>query len=175
MAAAILNARDILSGEQGEVWATLPNGDSFCMMHVKNIEATVSFDKEQVPILGKRGKGNRKKGETYSGSMTVYFVTSVFRTYAEHYKNSGEDFYFDLRIINEDKTTLTGRQEVWLTDCNIDSLVLAKLDADSSILDEDMDFTFEDYHVEQEFTDLDGMFPSGKSELIPANGFARQP
>lgn len=156
--ATILQARDILSGEQGEVWATLPDGRRMCMMHVKNIEATVSYDKEQVPILGKRGKGNRKKGETYSGTMTVYYLTTVFREFAQTYKNNGMDFYFDLQIINDDNTTRAGRQEIWLTDCNIDSLVLAKLDADASILEEDMDFTFEDYRVDKAFDPLDGLF-----------------
>ena len=163
--ATILNARDILSGEQGEVWATLPNGDRMCMMHVKNLEASVSYDKEQVPILGKRGKGNRKKGETYSGSMTVYYVTSIFRQYAEQYKNSGKDFYFEIRVINHDNTSRAGTQEVWLQDCNLDSLVLAKVDADSSILDEDMDFTFENYHIETIFDDLTGLFPDGKNDI----------
>lgn len=161
--ANILNVKDILSGEQGEVYAYLPNivsvnGGRMCMMHVKNIEATVSYDKEQVPILGKRGKGNRKKGETYSGSMTVYYLTSIFREYAQDYKNSGEDFYFDLQIVNNDTTSRAGEQVIWLLDCNIDSLVLAKLDADSSILDEDMDFTFEDYRIDKSFNVLDGLF-----------------
>ena len=162
--ANILNVKDILSGEQGEVYAYLPNivsvnGGRMCMMHVKNIEATVSYDKEQVPILGKRGKGNRKKGETYSGSMTVYYLTSIFREYAQDYKNSGEDFYFDLKVINHDATTHTGTQVVVLRDCNFDELVLAKLDADSSILDEDVSFTFEDWYIENEgFDILDGFF-----------------
>lgn len=158
MAAPILNARDVLSGEQGEVWATLDDGRRMCMMHVKNIETTITYEKEQIPILGKRGKGNRKNGETYEGSMTVYFVESNFRKMAEKYKNSGEDFYFDLQIINEDKTSRTGKQIVTLIDCNVNSMVLAKLDADSATLEEDMDFTFEDYRIEEVFNDLDGLF-----------------
>lgn len=157
MAAPILNARDVLSGEQGEVWATL-NGRRMCMMHVKNIDANINYEKEQIPILGKRGKGNRKNGETYEGSMTVYYVTSAFRQLAETYKNSGKDFYFDLQIINEDKTSNAGKQMITLIDCNINSLVLAKLDADSSTLEEDMDFTFEDWRMDKAFNELDGLF-----------------
>lgn len=157
MAAPIMRVQDILSGEQGEAWANI-DGRDMCMMHLKNIEATVEFEKEQVPILGKRGKGNRKKGETYSGSMTVYYVTSAFRKYAQIYKDQGKDFYFDIRIVNHDATTSVGTQSVTLLECNIDSLVIAKLDADSSILDEDMDFTFENYRIDQEFDDMDGLW-----------------
>lgn len=151
----ILSARDILSGEQGTVWATI-GGERFCMMHVKNIEANVEYDKEQVPILGKRGKGNRKKGETYSGTMTVYYLTSKFRELAQDYKQTGQDFYFDMQISNEDTTTRAGEQVVTLIDVNINSLVLAKLDADSSILDEDMEFTFEDWRLDKSFDVLEG-------------------
>lgn len=156
--ANILNARDILTGSLGKVYATLADGRRMDMMHVVNIEANVSYDKEQVPILGKVGKANRKTGETYSGSMTVYYLTSEFRKMAETYKGSGQDFYFDLQIINDDQTSHAGVQTIVLTDCNIDNMTLAKLDADASIIDEDMDFTFEDWRIEKEFDALPGFF-----------------
>lgn len=164
MSAPILNVRDILSGEQGEAYAVFEDGRIMNLMQLKNIEATVEFDKEQVPILGKRGKGNRKKGETYSGSMTVYYVTTEFRKLAQVYKNDGKDFYFNIQIVNEDKTTNTGKQIITLEECNIDSLVLTKLDADSTILDEDMDFTFENYRIEQEFDTLNGLWVKETAE-----------
>lgn len=162
----ILDARDILSGEQGSIYATLPDGTNMCCMHAKNIEASVSYEKEQVPILGKRGKGNRKTGETYSGSMTVYYVDSTFRRLAQKYKESGQDFYFDIRIQNKDNTTRTGEQIIILRDCNFDELILAKLDADSAILDEDISFTFEDWILDTSFDYLDGLFPDGDPEDI---------
>lgn len=160
MPTPILDARDILSGEQGSIYATLPDGRYMCVMHAKNIEATVSYEKEQVPILGKRGKGNRKTGETYSGSMTIYYVDSTFRELAQQYKNTGTDFYFDVTITNEDKTTRTGKQVVILRDCNFDELVIAKLDADAAVLEEDVTFTFEDWILDTKFDELDGLFPS---------------
>lgn len=160
MAQPILDARDILSGEQGSIYATLPSGERMCVMHAKNIEATISYEKEQVPILGKRGKGNRKTGETYSGSMTLYYVDSTFRQLAMNYKDTGEDYYFDMEITNEDKTTHTGKQIVILRDCNFDELAIAKLDADASVLEEDVSFTFEDWILDTSFDRLDGLFES---------------
>lgn len=173
--APILEAMDILSGEQAEVWATVPDPDrltsnmtlaevealptvDMCMMHVKNIEANVAYDKEQVPILGKRGKGNRKTGETYSGSMTVYMVESVFRRMAEIYKNSGKDFYFPMIIQNHDGNSHAGTQQVVLKGVNFDGMTLAKADADASVLEEDIDFTFEDYSITRTFSKLDGLY-----------------
>lgn len=158
MAAPILNARDVLSGEQGEVWATLPDGRRMCMMHVINIEAKVESDKQQIAILGKRGKGNRKTGETYSGTMTIYTIETVFLELAEIYKDTGEDFYFDLQIINEDNTTSVGQKIVTLIDCNMNSQVIAKLDAESAVLNEDVEFTFENWRLDNPFNELAGLF-----------------
>ena len=73
------------------------------------------------------------------------------------YKETGEDIYFDMQITNEDKTSRAGRQTVVLIDCNIDGGILAKFDADGEYLDEDMDFTFEDFKMPETFNILDGM------------------
>lgn len=154
----VLDVRDILTGSMGMIYATLPDGREMKVMHAKNIEASVSYEKEQVPILGRRGKGNRKTGETYSGSMTLYYVESIFRDLAQSYKNTGQDFYFTLKIENEDPTTKTGKQIVVLTGCNFDELVLSKLDADSAILEEDVTFTFEDWTLDTQFDVLPGLF-----------------
>lgn len=44
-----------------------------------------------------------------------------------------------------------------LKDCNIDGGILTKFDADAEYLDEDMDFTFEDFEIPEKFNLLDGM------------------
>ena len=54
-------------------------------------------------------------------------------------------------------TSRVGRQTVILIDCNIDGGILAKFDADAEYLDEDMDFTFEDFEMPEVFNHLDGM------------------
>lgn len=39
----------------------------------------------------------------------------------------------------------------------MDGGILAKFDADAEYIDEDMDFTFEDFEIPENFTLLDGM------------------
>ena len=46
---------------------------------------------------------------------------------------------------------------VILKDCNMDGGLLAKFDADAEYLDEDMDFTFEDFEMPETFSLLAGM------------------
>ena len=65
--------------------------------------------------------------------------------------------YFDIQISNEDPTSAVGRQTVILKGCNMDGGVLAKFDADAEYLDEEMDFTFEDWEIPQKFQALSGM------------------
>ncbi|WP_219719915.1 phage tail tube protein, partial [Clostridioides difficile] len=58
---------------------------------------------------------------------------------------------------NEDPTSVVGRQTVVLKDCNMDSGIITKFDADGEYLDEDMDFTFEDWELVEKFNLLAGM------------------
>ena len=44
-----------------------------------------------------------------------------------------------------------------LKDCNLDGGILAKFDADAEYLDEDADFTFEDFEIPEMFGTMSGM------------------
>ena len=83
--------------------------------------------------------------------MAIFYVTSKFREMALKYARTGEDTYFDITVVNEDKTSTIGKQTVVLYNCNIDSTSIAKLDVDADVLDEDMDFTFDDFDVLDSF------------------------
>lgn len=73
------------------------------------------------------------------------------------YKETGEDIYFDIQIVNEDKGSSAGRQVIILKDCNLDGGIIALLDADAEYLEDEFDFTFEDWEMPEKFTPLDVM------------------
>lgn len=154
--ASTMNAKDTISGSLAECYVTIED-KRYNFMQMINLEATIEKNKTEVPILGKTGKGNRATGWTGSGSATMHFNQSIFRELLYQYKDTGMDFYFDIQVTNEDPTSSVGRQTVILKDCNIDGGVLAKFDADSDYLDEDVDFTFEDFELPEKFKLLDGM------------------
>lgn len=159
---AVMFARDTLSASLAECYITI--GDRrYNFMQAINLEANFEKTKTEVPILGKTGKGNKATGWKGTGKATFHYNTSIFRKMMLDYKNTGEDTYFDMQIINEDPTSAAGRQEIMLLDCNIDGGILAKFDADSEYLDEDMDFTFEDFSMPEEFKELDGFAMKDKS------------
>lgn len=151
----VMKAKDTISAALAECYVTIGTR-RYNFMQAINLEAKFDKTKVEVPILGKTGKGNKATGWKGSGSATFHYNTSIFRQMMLHYKDTGEDIYFEIQITNEDKTSAAGRQTMVLIDCNIDGGILAKFDSDGEYLDEDMDFTFEDFKMPEAFKDLEG-------------------
>lgn len=152
----IMMAKDAVSASLAECYATI-DGQRYNLMQAINLEATMEKSKTEVPILGKTGKGNKANNWKGTGSATFHYNTSIFRKFMKKYKDQGLDFYFDIQITNNDPTSGVGSQTIILKDCNLDSITIAKFDADGEYLDEQMDFTFEDWEMPTEFTMLDGI------------------
>lgn len=154
--AEIMEARDAISGSLAECFITI-EGNRYNFMQAINLEASIEKTKTEVPILGKTGKGNKATGWSGSGSATFHYNTSIFRELLYRYAKTGQDFYFDIQVTNEDPTASIGRQTVILKGCNIDGGLLAKFDADADYIEEDFDFTFEDFEIPEKFSLLPGM------------------
>lgn len=155
----VMLSEDTISAALAECFLTIGE-NRYNFMQAINLEAKFEKKKTKVPILGKTGKGNKATGWEGSGSATFHYNTSVFRQMMLDYKNTGKDVYFDIQIINDDPSSHAGKQEIVLLGCNIDGGVLAKFDADGEYLDEDIDFTFEDFSMPTTFTDLKGFLIS---------------
>ena len=152
-----MKAKDTLCASLAECFAKI-NGNRYNFMQAINLEARIDKSKTEVPILGKTGKGHKSTGWNGTGSATFHYNTSIIRKMLEEFKNTGRDVYFEIQITNEDPTTSVGRQTVILSECNIDGGILAKFDANNNeYLTEDLNFTFDDFRVPEEFTMLDGM------------------
>ncbi len=154
--ASIMKAKDTVCASLAKCFVTI-EGDRYEFMQAINLEATFEKSKSEVPILGKTGKGNKATGWQGVGKATFHYNTSIFRKLFYNYKETGEDVYFDIQITNEDSSSASGSQTIILKDCNLDSGILAKFDAEAKFLEEEFKFTFEDFEMPQEFTLLDGM------------------
>lgn len=157
--AVVMKAKDTVFAALAQCFLTI-GSRRYNFMQAINLEAKFEKTKSEVPILGKTGKGNKASGWKGTGSATFHYNTSIFREMMLQYKDTGEDVYFEIQITNEDKGSAAGRQTLVLVDCNIDGGILAKFDADGEYLDEDMDFTFEDFKLPEKFKDLDGFLAS---------------
>jgi hypothetical protein len=145
-----LAARDTISGQEGRAYARIGT-ELHEMFYIKSLEATVEKEKVEVKTLGRRGTQHKANGWSGTGSMTIYYTTSRFRELMENYVTNGIDTYFTIQIINEDPNSSIGVQTVDLNGVNLNSVIIAKLDTDAELLDEDVEFTFDDFKVATSF------------------------
>lgn len=145
-----LQARDTISGQEARAYATI-NGQVEEMFYAKKIEAKVKKTKKAVKTLNKRGSQNKATGWEGTGTLTIYYVTSLFRKLMLEYMKTGKDTYFDLQIVNEDPTSSIGKQTTVIKGVNLDEVTFAAFDVDAEVLEEDVTFTFDDADILDEF------------------------
>lgn len=148
-----LKAGDIISGKQGKAIATI-EGNIEELFYLKDIEAIAEKQKSTVPVLGKSGDQSKTTGWSGTGSMTLYYVTSVFRKLMLEYIKTGRDVYFDILVENADISSMTRKQTTILKEVNLDSVVMAKLDISNTELDEQTNFTWHDVDMPNLFDEL---------------------
>ena len=153
---AIMKGKDAISGSLAKCFVTVGN-KRYNFMQAINVKAEMEKNKVEVPILGKTGKGNKAAGWKGTGSATFHFNTSVFREILQAYSRPVKDIYFDMQLVNEDPTSSVGKQTIMLIDCNLDGGIIAQFDADADYLEDEFDFTFEDWKLMDKFNALDGM------------------
>lgn len=150
-----MQAKDAISGKSAECFVTIGK-KRYNFMSATKIEVNFDKQKAEIPILGKTGTGHKSTGWNGTGTATFHYNVPIFRKMMISFRD-GTDVYFDMQIINNDKTSDAGKQEVILEGCNIDGGILAKFDAEADYLDEDMDFTFENFRIPNQFNLLKGM------------------
>ena len=156
MSNVTMRAKDTVSAKLAECFITIGN-NRYNFMQMINFEAKLEKTKAEVPILGRTGTGNKSVGWKGTGSATMHYNQSVIRQMMVDFKDTGEDVYFDIQVTNDDPASDAGRQTLIFLDCNIDGGILAKFDADGEYLDEEVDFTFEDFKIPEKFAALNGM------------------
>lgn len=149
-------SRDAISAKAGRGYAVI-DGERFNLINAINITAEYEKQKAEINTLGKMATGHKTVGISYSGSATFEYNSSMYRKYLYRYKETGEDLYFDLQLVNDDPDSAAGRQTIILKGVNLDSGILAQMDGEGDVLTEEISFTFEDWEMPEEFKELDGM------------------
>lgn len=148
-----MDGKNVLSGRDGTAFITL-DGQVKEIAYLKNIEASVELNKVEVQTLGRRVTQHKINGWSGTGSMNVYYVTSLFRDMIIDYIKKGKVTYFDIQVKNEDLSSTAGKQTTVLKNCLLNGAVLTKLDIEADYLDEDIEFTFEDADIPDTFSDV---------------------
>ena len=157
MSASTMNPADVVAGSQASAYITMADGNRYCFMQLINFESNMEINISEVPILGKTGKGSKPTGWTGTWSGTAHYNQSVFRKMWLEFKKTGKLPTFDIQVTNEDPTASVGRQTIIFKGCLSKGGILAKFDADAETLDEDIEGTFDDWDMPEQFTLLNGM------------------
>lgn len=153
---AFFRETDAISGKQAKAYVTI-NGRVEELFYAKSLEATIEKNKVDVPVLGKTNTPQRSAGWSGNGTLTIYYVTSAFRQLMRTYIQTGQDFWFDLMVVNEQPGSSSGKQTTFLKDCNLDSVTAAQFDASSDdMLEEELPFTFSDFDIKDQFNTITG-------------------
>ena len=145
-----LKGQDTISGQEARAYITI-EGRNEELFYAKKLESKVQKEKAEVKTLGKRGTQVKAKGWKGTGTLTVYYATSLFRELMLQYMKTGKDVYFDITVTNEDPTSGIGKQTVVLKNCNLDEVSMTILDTNSDALEEEVPFTFEDVDILDKF------------------------
>ncbi|EKN40372.1 core tail protein, partial [Clostridium botulinum CFSAN001627] len=137
-------------GQEARAYITI-EGRNEELFYAKKVESEVEKLKTEVKTLGHRGTQNKAAGWKGTGTLTVYYATSLFRDLMLKYMKDGIDVYFDMTVTNEDPTSALGKQTVVLKQCNLDKVNMAMFDVESEVLEEEMSFTFEDVDLLDKF------------------------
>ena len=85
--------------------------------------------------------------------MTLYYGTPHFLRLLQEYLKTGKLPYFTLQITNDDPASSVGTQTVVFYNVKLNKLPIAKLDADSNVLDMEVGFSFTNIEVLNWFHD----------------------
>ena len=126
------------------------------MIMAKSFDSSVDFNQEDVSRIGTRIVAQKNGTVALSGSCTIYYCDPIVRRIVKNFIDTG--YWPDITAIvrNYDKDSRAGAQTTILNDIKFSKATIAKFDADSNMLDEDIDFTFESFDLPEEFTPLPG-------------------
>nr|WP_317356789.1 phage tail tube protein [uncultured Tyzzerella sp.] len=152
---ATLKAWDTINGALGTCYVDI-DGKKEEVLYLKNIEAKIKKTKREIKVLGQTGTKHKANGWVGTGKMNAYYATSKFRELMLKYIKEGKDTYFEIIIENNDPSSDIERQSIALKQVNIDNVTMAKLDINSTELDEELTFTFNDIDILQTFNPVIG-------------------
>jgi len=150
---AAIKGKNTISGKEGLAIVIIDN-IQYELFYLKSFEATLEKQKSEIKRVGRRFASHKSTGVTGTGSVVMDYYTPVFKNKMIEYINTGVDFYFDMIVKVSDPASDAGTETVVLKDCNLDQVMVSKLDGDSDDpLEDNFDFTFEGIEYETSFNE----------------------
>lgn len=158
MAFKYIDAKDTIRGTDGEIMF-YADDQEYNFFHITQLEATASLTVDEVPRIGTRTVGHKVSTISYEGSCTGYYGDPVVRDIFLEYASGGKLPKMSIKIKNNDVDSQFGSQTILLENVMFSSVTIAQIDAGTTMLEEDFDFTFDKaiYVENDSFTDAEGL------------------
>ena len=148
-----LKSNQVISGREGEILVNI-DGNVISAVEIKKLTCIAEKQKSEFKVIGYRNTQNKATGLKCIGSLTMYYGVSMWTKIMEKYSKTGVDTSFSIVVTNEDPSTDLGAQRIRLNGVNMNSLVIAQVDAETEFLTQDVDFTYDDFDVLDEFNTI---------------------
>lgn len=147
---AYLLERDAINGAEGTAFITIDN-EVHELFYIKSFTFKSDFTTSGLKVVGTRIEQEKILGAKLSGSLTIYFVTSMYAKIVENYIKTGKVTYFDIMGTIDDQNTTIGKMTVAIKKCKFNSIEIFSLNAESTFLEKNLEFTALDFDILEEF------------------------
>lgn len=147
---AVIRGRDVLNSNLGTAYLEI-NGVRRRIFELKEISATINQNKAEVQLINDVLTKHKCLSSNGTGNFTIYSGVPDYSQMIKNYINTHKGLYFVITFEMNDPESTRGRRCVTLYDCLIDEHQLGRLSTDSVVLDETMNFTFDNYNINTDF------------------------
>lgn len=147
---AVIRGRDVLNSNLGTAYLEI-NGVRRRIFELKEISATINQNKAEVQLINDVLTKHKCLSSNGTGNFTIYSGVPDYSQMIKNYINTHKGLYFVITFEMNDPESTRGRRCVTLYDCLIDEHQLGRLSTDSTVLDETMNFTFDNYNINTDF------------------------
>lgn len=141
------------------------DGRRIDLFQIKNFDSNANITLDEVPRIGTRTVGHKVSTITFEGSFTAYHGSPEARKMFLNYIATGRWPIITITTRLEDKDTGIGALTVVHKNVHFSTIPLAKIDAESTSLEEDYDFTCDSIEIPEEFANVKGAILSDGTEV----------
>lgn len=145
-----LLAQDSYRGAAGKAFVVI-DGSNELLFGLKKFEASAEIQTGEFKVVGALTEQEKIKGLKYSGSATIYYGTPMLLKLLTEFKRTGKFPAINFQITNDDPASSLGSQTVVLYNVILKKIPIAILDDSVESLQEDIQFTFNDFEPLKHF------------------------
>lgn len=153
---AYMESMDAVSGSLADCFIEIA-GKRYNFMQMTKFESKIEKTLTEVKILGKTGIGHKSGPWKGTWSGTAHYNQTLIRKLLRDYKNTGIEGGFEIMVVNNDPASSAGKQSISHKGCLISGGILAKFDAGTEILEEEISGTFDDFEIGGSFNEHKAM------------------